>query len=325
MTKNTKVNEVFLMQCNVDDPRFEGFAFADGGSIRGKDNSTTDFMPDDIYEKGRNWTVTRMAHLWTPRLVKGRVRPYNDYPCCTMYIPAFSQKAVDALRDMLEPNGELLPLVSTVGSYYAYNVTTVADVLDHDRSEVKWFETAKRKVIAMSIDRYEFHPEKLEGLSIFRIVEEPLKTYVTNLFVERVREHKLRGFVFVKLWPHPLDQTLEENDIDYTISAQSVILQLQIAKSKPNKMEKQRVNDLMDQIDMFLMKSEEQGTYLGSLEGNQYERKEAHLFLSCPDAHKLADALIPMLRSLAWERGVKITRRFGAYDDAECPEEGEEL
>ena len=38
----------------------------------------------------------------------GHVRRFNDYPCINMSRPAFSQRAVDLLRDVLEPNGEPL-------------------------------------------------------------------------------------------------------------------------------------------------------------------------------------------------------------------------
>ena len=82
--------------------------------------------------RGRNWTVPPLAPFWTPQRVIGQVRPFNDYPCVDLIVPAFSRKAVDALRNLLEPNGELLPLVAEVGEYFAYNITTVADILDQN-------------------------------------------------------------------------------------------------------------------------------------------------------------------------------------------------
>ena len=183
----------------VNDPRFKGFAFVRDESLRGKRSLTADFGPDDVKERGRAWTVTRMAPFWVPQPVIGKVRPMNDFPCVNLTIPAFSRKAVDALRDFLEPNGELLPLVSSVGEYYAYNVTTVADILDHERSEIKWFND--HHDLALHIKRYECVPGRLEGLSIFLIVENSATPYATQAFVDRAKEHGLKGFDFAKLWP----------------------------------------------------------------------------------------------------------------------------
>jgi hypothetical protein len=221
---------VYRLEPNVEDPRYEGFGFDREGSVRGKTRINADFMPDDIPTKGRAWTVTRMAHLWTPQPVSGRVRPYNDYPCVNLLIPAFSERAIAALRDMLEQNGELLPVTSSVGSYCAYNITTVADVLDCDSSEIDWYDD-KSIVLPSSILRYEFRSEKLDELSIFRLVEDPARIYVTNLFVERVRTHRLRGFVFHKLWPHtPHEDHPEDEGGNKGVTTESVIVQLALAK-----------------------------------------------------------------------------------------------
>lgn len=195
-------NALYKLECVTDDPEFEGFASVREKSLRNKGRLGFDFSPDDIPTKGRGWTVTPLAPIWTPQPVVGRVKPHNDYPCVNLGIPAFSRRAVDALRDMLEPNGELLPLVSSVGEYFAFNVTTVADVLDHQRSDIEWFSTGPRD-IARHIRRYECIPEKLTGLSIFRLVEKPSSTFVTQVFVDRVRQHGLQGFHFTRLWPLP--------------------------------------------------------------------------------------------------------------------------
>jgi hypothetical protein len=195
-------NALYRLVRITDDPEFEGFAFVREESLRNKEGRFTwDFGPDDIQTKGRAWTVTPLAPIWSPQPVLGRVKPHNDYPCVNLIIPAFSRRAVDALRDFLEPNGELLPLVSSVGDYYAYNITTVVDILDHERSEIKWFD--EKHDIALRITRYECFPERLTGLSIFRLVEMCSSAFVHQVFVDRVRQHGLRGFDFTRLWPHP--------------------------------------------------------------------------------------------------------------------------
>jgi hypothetical protein len=192
-------NVLYNLDCITDDPEFEGLAFVRGDSLRGNGRLAFDFGPDDIPTKGRAWTVTPLAPIWSPQPVAGRVKPHNDYPCVNLQIPAFSRRAVDALRDFLEPNGELLPLVSSVGEYYAYNITTVVDILDHARSDIIWYD--ENHDIALRIRRYECIAEKLTGLSIFRLVEKPASTFVHQVFVDRVRQHGLQGFDFTRLYP----------------------------------------------------------------------------------------------------------------------------
>jgi hypothetical protein len=204
-------NALYKLTCMTRDPEFEGFGFVRGESLRGDGRLTWDFGPDDVQTKGRAWTITPLAPIWEPQPVAGEVDPGNDYPCVNLTIPAFSRRAVDALRDFLEPNGELLPLVSPVGEYYAYNVTTVADILDHERSDIDWFSTA-HQVIALEIRRYECIPERLTGLSIFRIVERPASTFVHQVFVDRVRQHRLNGFDFIRLWPLPPGASWKDRD-----------------------------------------------------------------------------------------------------------------
>ena len=119
-------------------------------------------------------------------------------------IPTFSKNAVDALRDFLEPNGEMLPLICKHGEFYAYNVTTVANILDRENSEFDWGSHKKAKVkpnLPSDIIFYEFYPDKLNDLSIFRLPERLSDYFVTQRFVDRVYEKNLRGFRFKKVWP----------------------------------------------------------------------------------------------------------------------------
>lgn len=49
----------------------------------------------------------------------------------------------------------------------------------------------------MGVERYAFDPRRLSGESIFKLRELPgLYKYVTDAFVERVREAGLTGFLF---------------------------------------------------------------------------------------------------------------------------------
>lgn len=170
----------------------------------GSGSLSDDFYPDDI--KSRQWTIRKIAHLWRPRTVRELPHKHtNDFPYVDFFIPTFSGRAVEALREFLEPNGELLPLRCDTGTYYLYNVLTVIDALDHEKSEIDWmgYLSHQTKVVADNILRYEFHAERIANASIFRIVERPVDYYVTQPFVDRVLAAGLQGFNLKKVWPLP--------------------------------------------------------------------------------------------------------------------------
>ncbi len=182
-------NNVYLLRKIRDDPRYEGFG---GGEtfIRGG-------LPQN--RVSHDWQKLRMLPSWKSPEVAGRVRKFNDFPCVGL-MPAFSQRAVDALREFLEPNGELLPLNTPLGSYYAYNVTTIVDALDVRRSKIKW---SIKPYTAFEVERYELIAKKVEGHSIFHIPVTANDVYVTEVFVQRAQEHGLMGMDFQKVWPFP--------------------------------------------------------------------------------------------------------------------------
>jgi hypothetical protein len=254
-------------------------------------------------------------------------------------VPAFSRRAVDALRDLLEPNGELLPLLSHVGEYYAYNVTTVVDVLDRDASEIEWLD--KSHLLAFHIKNYVCMDSRMNGLSIFRIVEKTGETYVSQPFVDRVCEKGLQGFHFAKLWPLPdgeswrdLDRRKRREEMKVRtkkgarpVTGNAVVIALASAKSKPGKAEKEQLTKVMDELDKELYDPTAggDGAYFGSLEGDDYFNKEYRLFVSCPDADALVNRLRPWLKSLSWPRPVRVVKRFGEYVDPDCREVPVEL
>jgi hypothetical protein len=122
-------------------------------------------------------------------------------------IPLFSERACEALRDLLEPNGEILPVNCKTGTYVAHNPTSVVDALNRETSDIKWPDLIRLRkhepIIAEQIKYHDFIPERVAGLSIFRIPEDICDFYVTERFASRVREFDLRGFNLRKLWPLP--------------------------------------------------------------------------------------------------------------------------
>ncbi len=129
---------------------------------------------------------------FVPRnLVKG------DTPSFDPTIPVFNRKAVNALADLLEPNGQLLPITCQGEEYFLFNVTRLVDALDEDNCNLERFDDGR----IMVIDHYSFFKEKLIGETVFKLRQRPLgRVYVTDPFVQRVLESGLRGFRLPLVW-----------------------------------------------------------------------------------------------------------------------------
>lgn len=124
--------------------------------------------------------------------------PLTDFP--TFDLPCFSRRAVNALREFLEPNGELLPLRCDEGEFFAYHITKQVAALDEQRSNVARIRNGRIAII----HRYEFLPEQLEGLTVFRPpTSQGGVTLVTNPFVEQVSSSGLTGLELRQVWPSP--------------------------------------------------------------------------------------------------------------------------
>lgn len=112
------------------------------------------------------------------------------------HVPVFNARAADLLRPLLIDNGELLPLLCDEGSYFAYNVTTVLDALDLEKSSIIRFASGR----IMDITRHEFLQAKVTH-SIFKIPQVPwMEVFVTDEFRDAVSQHRLTGFTFKLVW-----------------------------------------------------------------------------------------------------------------------------
>ena len=108
--------------------------------------------------------------------------------------------AVVALRDILEANGEILPLSTDDGVKLFVLNARVIDALDEARSTLVRFPDSDR---IMWLKKPAFVESAIEGVDIFRIPNiRGSPTYVSERFVERVKAARLRGLDFNKVWPH---------------------------------------------------------------------------------------------------------------------------
>jgi hypothetical protein len=184
-------DRVYVMNSVGADPRFTTLYTAGGDMPLRRFAELARKHPD---------RVGNMAKRWVAPHVTGRVSNWNDCPMVWGCFPAFSERAVEALRDLLIANGVLLPLRSMGKRYYAFIARPVKNILDLKRSVIEW-ETVRGARQAVHIDRHEFRTELLPGHPIFGVYGQPERTYVTRAFVERVKESDLIGFNFEIVFP----------------------------------------------------------------------------------------------------------------------------
>ena len=112
-------------------------------------------------------------------------------------IPTFSERAVQALGDMLSRNGEPAPIkMNEAMQYYGFNPTRIVDVVDEEKSTIAYFSSGR----LMDIDHYVLRADAKELPPIFRIPQLVRNTtYVSDEFIARVNECKLTGFRFQPL------------------------------------------------------------------------------------------------------------------------------
>lgn len=325
--KNDRPEELFQLEIVTDNPLFEGFAMDTAPSLLGRGSLDDDICPGfEASEVVREWHPIRLAKVWKPPKVKGRVAPYQDFPGINMVHPAFSRRACDALRDFLEPNGELLSLDSKTGEYYFYNITTVIDALDLAKSKCDFW--CDPPTTAVDIDYFAFHEERLVGTSIFRILELPLYTIVTKAFVDRVHESRLNGFSFEKIWPFPsgVNWRLEAKSKRLSTDAQylkqnTVVIRLGLTGDTPKPSESARFASLEDELDSRLAIRSLESPYFGRYEGHEIAVGEFRMFVSCPDAALLVQELLPILKRLDWNGKIRLMKRYGEMRDANAEEE----
>ena len=256
---------------------------------------------------------------------RGRVAPYNDYPCINMQIPAFSERAVKFLEDFLCANGELLPFQFEGREYFAYNCQTVVDALDY---ESIFGRAVKARDTLTWLHRFEFFQDKVQGLSIFKLREFFGRVFVSNVFAERVLESGLCGFDFVKVWPLPpevdyftshkagLEQVKEMGFWNgQPIKGESMVIEFLPTATKLTAVERSGIAKLEDELDAQLkVHSADPRHYFGCLEARRTTKGITKLYLSCPNAERLFEKLRPWLKTIDRPSKPKIFLKKVPYD-----------
>jgi hypothetical protein len=316
--------EVYLLSAEHVDPRFFGFNFAtEAKSLLGYELPSDDFDVDN--SETLDWVPRKLASIWHPQPVEGPTRPFNDFPCVNLIIPAFSKRAVDVLGEMLTDNGELLPLVSNVGEYFAYNVLTKIDCLEEENS--RFVRPGERNAALMLLDYFAFHEARLRGATIFRIPQQQNECLVTNAFKERVENACLNGFNFIKAWPLPKETTWRDEAAKQRRRSKAVrlvgeafVLRLRLKSDIPDALEQERAKQIRGSLEHQLMQENLADPYWGFIEAAEFEDGEFRIFCTCPDCERLADHLSTWMIELPWESEVMFIKRYGNLYDQKAKE-----
>jgi hypothetical protein len=319
-------NAVYLLKPVLDDPRFDGLLFSKSAkSVLGRKTADDDWEVDN--RSTQDWSVPRLLPTWKPQPVEGPVRPFNDYPCLNLSIPAFSPRALEALRRFLESNGEILPLKHPKGTFYAFHILTKAEVLNVRESDIKWF--TGENMVALNINRYEFHKTKLKGLSIFRLKEHHGTVMVTEALKRRVEECGLNGFVFTKVWPLPPGvhwgdariQARRMKEKKLGLQGEALILRFRSESLKANAKEKRLINSYAEQLNELLVTQDSlNAPYFGAIDAVEFEDGDCRIFLTCPNVENLVKLLDNWIRSNDWPGEFHIVKRFGNLYDTKAKE-----
>ena len=107
------------------------------------------------------------------------------------------RRALDCLADLIAECGEALPLATEDGTeLFLLNIRKV-DALDENESVLVRFPSSEK---IMRIKKVAFVREAIVGLDLFRLPLRSGTTYVSERFVQRVRDCGLLGLEFTEAW-----------------------------------------------------------------------------------------------------------------------------
>ena len=156
--------------------------------------------------KGKKWKPVRVRRI---RATKRAGCKPSDAPFMFMTgMLVLRRSAVDALRDILDAHGELLPLEDEGGvELYLYNPRAL-EALDHERSQGPRDKHGR----VYAPDNHVFIPSVVEGVDIFRLREEKSGAiFLGERFLQRWKQAKLKGLDFKLAWDSELPPEAQPN------------------------------------------------------------------------------------------------------------------
>lgn len=317
--------EVFSLMPGQGHPLYGNLSFGLLPSLFGNEFLFEDFAGVDVGKL--SWTPNRFAQVWTVKQARGPVSSYNDYPADGTLVSFFSSRAVEALREFLEPNGELLPVETRVGTYFAYNILTKSTALDLSRTKAFFGEPGEgEKETAFGIDRFEFDEAKLPEHAVFRLREYPPAVYVTDEFKRRAESAGLRGMFFYKVWPLAPDEdwvTLRKQQWRRIkaetahLKANTLTIRLQGAKKQASERESDAVEEIAADLAEYLAVEHNKTIedFVGAVGALDETRGALRIALVTPNADRLAEIVSPWISAVKWPGGIELVKLYGDMHD----------
>lgn len=118
---------------------------------------------------------------------------FGDFISLNWHI-VLSERARVTLRKTLEANGEILPLLHSSRTLWAYRVTAILDAFDFDKSVFQRFASSGR---VMSVSKFVLRENLRREPALFRLQGlERMGVIAQQSFVDRVSQLGLTGCVF---------------------------------------------------------------------------------------------------------------------------------
>jgi hypothetical protein len=150
--------------------------------------------------------------LYADDTVSEQQLPIGDFPhSWGINFGVLGARSFHALKDLLAPYVEFLPLISRDGDFTAFKVLRFVDALDLQKSSIEWEPTRKQddttSRTVRRVSRFVFDEALLVNEVIFRVpqLSTGIMVFVTQEFIRAVTDHHLTGFHFTQLWP-PRDE-----------------------------------------------------------------------------------------------------------------------
>jgi hypothetical protein len=206
--------------------------------------------------------------------------------------------------------------------YYYYNITKIIDALDAEQSDCEFWCSPPT---TGEINHFAFREDRLEGVSVFRIPEDPMLTIVTDQFVRRAQEFQLGGFEFKKIWPLPkgtnwrLEPSIKLGE-QGSLKQHTLLIVLTLTSDSLSATEHEQISALETRIESVLSLSNSNAEYVGYYAGRNIVGSQYRMFLPCPDVDVLFRVISPVVVSFQWSKRMFVVRRFGNMYDAKASE-----
>jgi hypothetical protein len=142
---------------------------------------------------GSGWHAPQMRFI--RERDDGAGRKYSDCPWCLHNVLVVRDRALPLLRPLLERYGEILPLASDE-PVSLFNVTTILDALDEERSRIARFSDGG----ILAIEQHAFRADVIGDAEMFRLPGRASSIYMRETAVRRIGELKLAGVAFDLVW-----------------------------------------------------------------------------------------------------------------------------